>query len=150
MADFFKIRPVVATDFEQWQELWQIYNKFYGRDDFPAEITKLTWFRFFDDNEPVHALVAEQNGVMLGFTHYLFHRSTSRIELSCYLQDLLVNDTSRGQGVGRRLIEAVYEQARIVGSRRVYWQTHESNATARKLYDNVAELSGFIVYAKDL
>jgi GNAT superfamily N-acetyltransferase len=108
----------------------------------------MTWARFFDAYEPVHGLVAESDGELLGLTHYLFHRSTTAIEPACYLQDLFTGEAVRGKGVGRALINAVYEQARLAGSPRVYWQTHETNLTAMQLYNKVAERSGFVVYRK--
>jgi GNAT superfamily N-acetyltransferase len=145
-----KIRPVTREDYPQWLPLWMGYNAFYKRPDFPAEITQVTWARFFDAYEPMHALVAEQNGKLLGLTHYLFHRSTTMVAPTCYLQDLFTVPESRGQGVGRALIEAVYERARAAGSPRVYWQTHETNTTAMALYDKVATKSGFLVYRKEL
>ena len=85
---------------------------------------------------------------ILGLTHYLFHRSTTAIEPLCYLQDLFTASAARGKGVGRALINGVYEQARLAGSPRVYWQTHQTNLTAMQLYDKVAEHSGFVVYRK--
>jgi GNAT superfamily N-acetyltransferase len=145
------IRPVTRQDYEQWLPLWDGYNAFYGRSGPTAllpEITRMTWQRFFDAYEPVHALVAEKDGRLLGLTHYLFHRSTTAIEPSCYLQDLFTADAARGQGVGSALIYGVYERARLAGSPRVYWLTHETNLTAQSLYDKVAERSGFIVYRK--
>jgi GNAT superfamily N-acetyltransferase len=144
------VRPVSSTDFEQWLPLWEGYNRFYGRPVFPIEITRTTWSRFFDPDEPVHALVAERDSRVLGLAHYLFHRSTIHVDLICYLQDLFTDENTRGQGVGRALIEGVYERARLAGSPRVYWHTHESNATAMKLYDKVAERSGFVVYRKQV
>ena len=108
----------------------------------------MTWSRFFDGSEPVHALVAECSGELLGLVHYLFHRSTIQIGPSCYLQDLFTVEAARGLGVGRALIEAVYVQARSAGSKRVYWQTHETNTAAMHLYDKLAERSGFVVYRK--
>ena len=96
----------------------------------------------------MHALVAEQHGKLLGLTHYLFHRSTTAIAPNCYLQDLFTNAAARGKGVGRALINGVYDRAKEAGSTRVYWLTHETNSTARQLYDKVAENSGFIVYRK--
>ena len=147
------IRPVEPRDFEQWLPLWDGYNAFYGRSGPTAlvpEITQITWTRFFDAYEPVHALVAEYEGKLLGITHYIYHRTTVAIGPICYLQDLYTLESERGKGVGRALIEAVYEQAKADGSSRVYWQTHETNQTAMKLYDSVADRSGFVVYRKAL
>jgi GNAT superfamily N-acetyltransferase len=147
------VRPVAATDFARWLPLWEGYNAFYGRAGptaLPAEITWTTWSRFLDPAEPVHALVAERAGQLLGLAHYLFHRSTIRIEHICYLQDLFTAETVRGQGVGGTLIGAVSERARAAGTTRLYWQTHESNHTAQRLYDAVAQRSGFVVYRREL
>lgn len=147
----FSIRPIAQHDFAAWRPLWDGYNAFYGRTGptaLPEHITQATWRRFFDAYEPVHALVAHADGELLGLAHYLFHRSTIQIEPSCYLQDLFTHAAARGLGVGRALIEAVYRIAAEQGCRRVYWQTHETNATAMQLYDKLAEKSGFVVYRK--
>jgi GNAT superfamily N-acetyltransferase len=147
------IRPVTREDYTQWLLLWQGYNKFYGRSGetaLPDEITQMTWARFFDAYEPVHALVAEQEGQLVGLVHYLFHRTTISIAPTCYLQDLFTMESTRGKGIGRKLINAVYEQARQAGSARVYWLTHETNSIAMKLYDQVADRSGFVVYRKSI
>lgn len=146
----FPVREVTPQDFDRWLPLWQGYNLFYGRPSFSAEITRITWSRFFDPAEPVHALVAERDGHLFGLAHYLFHRSTTQIAPVCYLQDLFTAESTRGQGVGRALIEAVYQRARSAGSPRVYWQTQETNLTAIRLYEQIAERSGFLVYRKQL
>jgi GNAT superfamily N-acetyltransferase len=147
------VRPLRQDDFVAWQPLWNGYNAFYGREGATAlspEITRTTWQRFFVPSELVFALVAESDGKLLGLAHYLYHRSTTRIELNCYLQDLFTTHSERGRGIGRSLIEGVYEAAKAAGIKRVYWQTHESNAAGRLLYDKVARHTGFIVYAQDL
>lgn len=149
MPDTLIVRPVAQGDFTQWAPLWEGYNRFYERT-LPAAITEMTWTRFFDAYEPVHALVAERDGQLLGLVHYIFHRNTTMIGPTCYLQDLFTNEAARGQGVGRALIEGVYAKAREAGAPRVYWQTHETNKTAMKLYDQVAERSGFVVYRKQM
>ena len=143
------VRPVTRTDRPGWEPLWAGYNAFYHRVLAP-EVTQMSWSRFFDPYEPVHALVADHGGRLVGLVHYLFHRSTSLIAPVCYLQDLFTLESMRGQGVGRALIEAVYARARLAGSPRVYWQTHETNSTAMKLYDKLAERSGFVVYRKEI
>ncbi|WP_050477729.1 GNAT family N-acetyltransferase [Herbaspirillum rhizosphaerae] len=146
-----RIRTARKEDFTEWQSLWQGYNAFYGRHgetSLADEITAMTWSRFFDAYEPVHALVAECDGRLIGLAHFLFHRSTTQIAPNCYMQDLFTAESCRGRGVARKLIEEVYARARAAGGGRVYWQTHETNATAMKLYDKVAEKSGFVVYRK--
>ncbi len=124
MSGDLAIRFVTRQDYAQWLPLWDGYNAFYGRSGPTAlapEITAMTWARFFDAYEPVHALVAERGGELLGLTHYLFHRSTTMIEPNCYLQDLFTGAATRGKGVGRALINGVYERAKLAGSSRVYW-----------------------------
>lgn len=143
------IRPVARGDHAQWLRLWEGYNLFYervGPAAIPPAVTRTTWDRFLDADEPVHALVACRDGTLLGLAHYLFHRSTWALAPSCCLEDLFTAPAARGQGVGRALIEGVYAQARRAGSPQVYWQTHETNRTAMRLYDAIGERSGFVVY----
>ena len=143
------VRPLSAQDRDRWQPLWDGYNLFYERPNLPREITDATWARFFYPSEPVFAAVAEVDGKLVGLVHYLYHRSTTSVELVCYLQDLFTAPQARGTGVGCALIEHVYGEAAKAGSRRVYWQTHEDNP-ARKLYDRVAALTPFRRYVKEL
>jgi GNAT superfamily N-acetyltransferase len=147
------IRPIKPEDHDAWRPLWDDYNAFYERTGpaaLPEEVHETLWRRFFDANEPVYGIVAERGDRIVGFCHYLYHRSTSRIELTCYLQDLFTMAEERGHGVGRALINAVYEIAKEAGTKRVYWQTHTTNTPGRTLYDKVAKHYGFIVYAKDV
>lgn len=151
MTDQIVIRDAVKNDLPSWRVLWEGYNVFYGRcgtTALPSRITETTWSRFFDDYEPMHALVAEQSGRLLGLAHFLYHRSTTSLGPTCYLQDLFTAEQARGKGVGRALIDTVVERAKLVGAARVYWQTHETNAVAMRLYDQLAVKSGFIVYRK--
>ena len=153
MSNPLTIRSIAQADRAPWEILWAGYNAFYERFGATAlapEITQALWDRLFDPAEPVHALLAEQAGEVVGLVHFLFHRSTSRIEPVCYLQDLFTAPELRGRGVGRALIEGVYARARDAGASRVYWQTRESNAAGRMLYDKVAEHRGFIVYSHDV
>jgi GNAT superfamily N-acetyltransferase len=147
------IRNVCRNDRPDWQVLWDEYNGFYGRSGPTAldpAITELTWERFFDPMEPVHCLVAIDEDRVVGLSHYLYHRSTTRKADVCYLQDLYTAGSLRGRGIGRKLIDAVAEAASHSGSSRVYWQTKVDNETARALYDKVAEHTAFIVYIKEL
>lgn len=143
------VRPLVPEDRASWEPLWRGYNAFYERPVVADEITETAWGRFMANDVPMHALGAfDAGGALLGIVHYLYHLSTSSIAPSCYLQDLFTVEQARGRGVGRALIEAVYAAAASAGAGRVYWLTHETNATAMLLYDRIAEKSGFQVYRK--
>jgi GNAT superfamily N-acetyltransferase len=135
-----------------WLRLWADYNA-YGRNDataLPDVVTETTWDRFFHGHEPMEALVAEWAGRLVGFAHIVFQRSTSDAGPPCFLEDLFVEATLHGRGIGRALIEAVYARAKVAGAPCVYWHVRETNATAVRLYDKVASRSGHVVYRKDL
>lgn len=147
------VRSIERQDYAPWRPLWDGYNAFYGRSGPSAleeEITALTWERFFDPVEPVHGIVAEVDGRVVGLCHFLFHRSTTRLRDVCYLQDLYTEEACRGRGVGRALIQEVIDRARSAGSSRVYWNTQTTNLAGRALYDKVAEYRNFIVYSREL
>ncbi len=143
------IRQIRPADRAQWDPLWQGYLNFY-QTLLPAGVTDVLWNRFFDAKEPVNCLVAKEDGALVGFVHYLFHRNTWEVEDVCYLEDLFTAPEARGRGVGRALIEAVYEKARQAKCKRVYWMTHETNKQAMVLYDQVADKPGFVQYRKYL
>ena len=145
------VRPAIPADFTQWLPLWDGYNAFYGRwgpTALPREITEVTWARFHDPSEPMHAIVAERDGALIGLAHYLYHRNTIQVAATCYMQDLFTAEAARGQGVGRALIDAITRAAGQEGSPFIYWHTHETNSVAMKLYDGVAKKTGAIVYRK--
>ncbi len=140
-----QIRPFRPEDRSAWEPLWQGYLIFY-KSSLAPEVTDETWRRLNDPAEPIHGLVAVLDGRVVGIVHYIYHRSTWTTGDYCYLQDLFTAEEARGHGVGRALIEAVYEQAKAHGASRVYWLTHETNTAAQVLYDKVASRSGFIQY----
>ena len=147
MGHAIEIRPVRPDERDAWEPLWSGYLTFYETAVAP-EVTDTTWKRLHDPAEPMHVLGAYIDGALIGIVHYLFHRSTWTVGDYCYLQDLFTAPEARGRGAGRALIEAVTERAREAGASRVYWLTHEANATARFLYDRVADRPGFIQYRR--
>jgi len=144
------VRKLKTSDETEWRRLWRLYRKFY-KSDVSEEIYQTLWARLLsDDDTEFKCLVAEDGmGNLVGLTHYLFHRHCRYIENVCYLQDLYVDKSVRGQGAGRALIEAVYTAADESGQARVYWQTQDFNTQARYLYDQVASVTPFIVYQRN-
>jgi GNAT superfamily N-acetyltransferase len=147
MADTIQIRPVGADERAAWEPLWAGYLAFYKATLAPGA-SDVAWARFHDPDEPMFLLGAYVDGKLTGIVHYLFHRSSWTPGDYCYLQDLFVAETARGLGLGRALIEAVYEKAKAAGASRVYWMTQTTNAQARILYDQVADNPGFMQYRK--
>ncbi|MBA1261931.1 GNAT family N-acetyltransferase [Stutzerimonas stutzeri] len=142
-----EIRPVSPVDHAAWLPLWQSYLDFY-QSELPVGTSEMTWQRFLDPTEPMHAALAWQRRRAVGLVHFIYHRSCWTVGDYCYLQDLFVADGLRGGGIGRRLIEHVYAQARAAGASRVHWLTHESNSDAMQLYERIADRSGFVQYRK--
>ena len=143
------IKPLEAGDRTAWADLWRAYLAFY-ETVLPDEVYASTWSRLLDPAEPTWGALALRDGMPVGLVHWIFHRSNWSISDTCYLQDLFVAPEGRGQGRGSALIDHVAADAAAKGSSRVYWLTHESNATARALYDKVAQRSGFIQYRRNL
>jgi GNAT superfamily N-acetyltransferase len=149
MSAAIQVRPFEAADHDTWLPLWRGYQAFY-KVDIPAATSEVTWGRILDPNEPVFGALAFADSIAVGMVHWLFHRTTWTIGNNCYLQDLFVANSTRGGGVGRKLIEHVYDAARAAGCPRVYWLTHETNAQAMVLYNSIADRSGFLQYRKNL
>lgn len=141
------IRPLEVQDKSAWLPLWAGYLEFYKSSVAP-EVTESTFTRLTDPAEPMFGLVAEEDGRVIGIAHCIPHRSTWTIGPYLYLNDLFVSPDVRGSGAGRALIEEMYRRADKMGAERVYWLTHEANATARKLYDQIATNAGFIQYRR--
>ncbi len=139
------VRPLVAGDRTAWEPLWQGYQTFY-RAEIPPEATAVTFARLTGGREPMGGFIAEADGAAIGIVHWILHRSCWTTGDYCYLQDLFTVPERRGAGVGRALIASVKEKAAAEGCSRVWWLTHETNAQAMKLYDAVAERSGFVQY----
>lgn len=143
------VRAARADEFDTWLPLWRGYQAFY-KVTIADAVSRITWQRFFEAQEPLHCDFAEVDGLVRGLVHSIDQRSCWFAEPVCYLQDLFVEPAARGQRLGRMLIEHVYARAKARGCARVHWLTHESNTEAMKLYDRIADKPGFVQYRKNL
>ena len=144
-----KIAPLTKNNYDAWLNLWQSYLTFY-ETSLPASTTESTWRNLLDSNVPIYGFGAWLDETLVGFTHVVLHPNTWNSTECCYLEDLYVNESIRGHGVGRALIEHVYEFARQQTCNRVYWITQEDNTAARRLYDTLARKTDMVQYRKDL
>ena len=141
------VRRPQPNERARWELLWQGYLRFY-RAQLDPDVTELAWLRLVDLDDQPHGFVAVVERELVGFTTYLFHRSSWSLTCYCYLEDLFVAPAVRGRGVARKLIESVYAAADEAGASSVYWHTQEYNADARALYDTLARRTSFIVYQR--
>ena len=142
------IRPLLPSDETEWRRLWTGYLDYY-ETAVPEVVYATTFSRLLgEDPQDFNGLLAEVDGQASGLTHYLFHRHCWKVENVCYLQDLYVDPAARGTGLGRRLIEAVYNAADANGTPTVYWLTQDFNAAGRRLYDRIGKLTPFIRYTR--
>jgi GNAT superfamily N-acetyltransferase len=140
-----KIRAIEEKDKDQWLKLWAGYLEFYKSTILPEQ-TELTWKRLINNELKMFGFVAESEDEIIGFTHCLFRPSTWTETDYCYLEDLFVDPNIRGKGIGRALMNKVFELAKEKNSKRVYWTTQEFNKTARVLYDSIIPVSEFVQY----
>ena len=140
-----EVQQVSEVHKEGWLAMWQGYLTFY-KEELPPQQTELTWKRLLDPAFNLHGFVAVHDGLVVGLTNYSWTNSTWDERANVYLEDLYVDENLRAGGIGRSLIDAVTRVARAQGSKRVRWITHNTNATARRLYDHVAQLSEFVIY----
>jgi GNAT superfamily N-acetyltransferase len=151
LASGVAIRPLKSDDRAGWEQLWIGYHAHgpFGGPPPPAAVTDATFARFLGD-DVMRALVAVEDGALVGLIHAVFHPVTSSNQPVCFLNDLFVAETGRRRGIGRRLIEALYDLARAKGALRVYWHMQVENHTAAELYDRVASRSGHTVFRRTL
>jgi GNAT superfamily N-acetyltransferase len=144
-----RIIPLRPDDHAAWLPLWRGYQSFYDVD-IPPDVSAVTWERLLDPAEPMAGALAWSGSAAVGLVHHIRHRSCWTVGDYCYLQDLFVATDVRGSGIGRKLIEHVHAVAERDGCSRIYWLTHETNTTAMRLYDSVAQRSGFVQYRQNL
>lgn len=148
------IRPIEEKDKQEWLNLWTGpggYIEFYkSLDKITPEISEITFSRFLNPEEPVYSIVAvdDSTGKIIGFANYLTHRNTWTIENALYLNDLFVSSENRLHGVGRKLIEYVYDECDRMNCKKCYWSTQFENHRAQLLYTKVGVKSGFLLYRR--
>lgn len=141
------IRSLEASDEADWRRLWAEYLVFY-KATLPDSITDATWAKLIGDNEVFIGTVAEVDGRVVGMANSILHPTTWSESQFCYLNDLYVDPTIRGRGIGKLLIDDLIAKSEANGWARLYWSTKEDNAVARRLYDRYGASDGFVRYAK--
>ena len=140
------IRPAEARDEAAWRTLWDGYCRFY-EVSLGRAVTDRTWERILDANSPVHAIIAEHQGRVVGIATYILHENTWELSPVCYLEDLFVEPGLRADGIGHSLIDWLVAAMEANGWSRLYWLTKENNYRARGLYDKYTPRDPFVRYS---
>ena len=139
------IRLVTKDDQQSWADLWKLYLEFYETSR-PPEVYQATWDRIIDPNEAMYAIMAFDEGKPVGLVNFLYHKSFWDIEDRVYLNDLYVNSSCRGAGIGQTLVKSVENHAKEHNVALVYWLTSMDNVQAQILYDKIATRTSFVKY----
>lgn len=148
-ADVRLPRP---ADRDAWLKLWTDYHAYgpQGGAPPPAEVSVATWTNFLDPAMPMHALLAQREGGMVGFAHMVVHPTTSLGGPSGLLLDLFVEPSLHGRGIGSALMEAAFGLAEAEGAVRLTWNVRADNGAALRLYERLGLPSGHIIYRREL
>jgi len=143
------VRPLESKDEASWRELWAGYLSFYDVSDLDPKTTTHTWGMLTGPREDVFGWIAELDGLAVGYVHCVLHANTWSTKPVCYLEDLYVDASARGQGAGEALIKAVTTRQNADNWHKVYWRTGEDNLTAQSLYNKLAKRIEFLTYEVD-
>ena len=141
------VRSLETRDEAAWRRLWAGYLTFY-KATLPDAVTDATWAKLVGEDEVFIGTVAEVNGDVVGIANSILHPTTWSLNQFCYLNDLFVDPSIRGKGIGKLLIDDLIAKAEANGWARVYWSTKEDNSVARRLYDRYGAADGFVRYAR--
>ena len=140
------IRAAEPVDRPGWRELFRQYGEFY-RTPVDDDVLDRVWNWLLDAGHPLNAILAvAPDGTLVGLAHYRAFPETLLGRDAGFLDDLFVPPAQRGKGVGRSLINGVTKIATARGWPFVRWITAEDNASARRLYDDVAARTPWVTY----
>ena len=135
MTAELEIAPIHAEEFEELLPLIAAYQRFYEVDDVDEGRNRAFFRRFLAPSKDGLLLGARRDGRLVGYACLYWHFSSLEARESVLMNDLFVDESARGQGVGRALIEATAEVAREREVPFVEWSTAPDNETAQRLYD---------------
>lgn len=148
VSEKIMIRDMLPVDETDWRALWGGYNDFYDACVAP-KVTSHTWQRILDPASPLMGRLALFGNTPVGFSHCVLHEGTWVDTPLCYLEDLFVDPSCRGLGIGRQLIRDLVDLGQAQGWSGLYWHTRDSNP-ARHLYDEFVKADDFVRYRMKL
>jgi len=152
-----EVRPVVASDRDDWARLFVAYGVFY-ETAFSDEVVDGVWAWLMDAGHSTNALVAvstaasaesSESDAVVGFAIYRPVADTFTAAYGWFLDDLYVDPSARGTGAATALIEAIRVIAHEAGGGTLRWITAADNVRAQSVYDKVASRQSWVTYEID-
>jgi ribosomal protein S18 acetylase RimI-like enzyme len=124
------------SDAEVIATLAEEMDRFYGAPPTEPREVRLRQIReaLFTDHPSAHAMLAWEGNDLIGFAAYSFLWPAAGLTRSLFLKELYVAEAARRSGVGRQLMQALFEIAVKQDCSRVEWQTETDNVDARGFY----------------
>lgn len=142
-----RLAPITESEYETLLPMIAAYQGFYEAEDIRAERNRDFFRRFIAPSEEGMLIGAWREERLAGYACLYWHYSSTRAVETVLMNDLYVDESLRGEGIGRALIEASAEVARKRGSPHLEWATRPDNTTAQRLYDSTgAEKSTWLEY----
>ena len=131
-----RIEPISAQQFETLLPMIADYQRFYKVEEIDEERNRDFFARFIAPSDDGTLIAAWDEGHLLGYACLYWHLSSLSAAETVLMNDLYVDESARGKGVGRALIESAAEIARGRGAHSLEWSTAPDNHTAQRLYDS--------------
>lgn len=144
------VRPIRPSDLDGWAILFAQYREFCGRSADPGVVAR-AWEWLMDPAHPVRGLaaVAGDRGAgeqIAGIAHFRAFPRTVDANEGIHLDDLYIAEPFRGNGTARALLAEVGRIAGAEDAEFARWVTAEDNVDAQRLYDGIAERTGWVTY----
>ena len=139
------IRKLNKDDFKRWSNLYQEYAIFYNVP-MNMGILETLWDWINDENHIVNGICFELNNKILGIAHYRTMPRPIKGQYIGFLDDLFVDPDFRGQKIAQKLISHLKSLSKANNWNGIRWITHSSNKNAKKLFDKIANNTGFELY----
>ena len=140
------IRKLEQKDKENWIKLYNCYADFYK-----VPMNTGSFRHCYGDGFTMKAMMLmvlcfELEGKIVAIAHYRTMPRPIKGQYIGFLDDLFVEPDFRGQKIAQKLISHLKSLSKANNWDGIRWITHSSNENAKKLYDKIANNTGFELY----
>ncbi len=141
------IRILQQKDKENWAKLYNGYADFY-KVPMNKGILDTLWGWIQDETHEVKGICFELESKIVGIAHYRTMPRPIKGQYIGFLDDLFVDQEFRGQKIAQKLISHLKSLSKSKANNwnGIRWITHSSNENAKKLYEKIANNTGFELY----